>query len=104
MTSKIFEILNKKGKDRAPLARYEIFVGCLDGNSMYEEVSRSEGNHGYLTVYRDSRTTTAISIEVDPNQDHTFISLFGDNRQIRKTLEDITSITPKIFRLKAKSR
>ena len=98
MASREFEVLDIKGTERTAMGRYEVIKACLDGdNKRYEYVASIEDNCGYLSVYRDSETSSAISLEVDANQENVSLKFVGERIQFAETLEGIVSMTPRVF-------
>ena len=97
-----FEILDKsKGLERTAEARYNAIVSCLDGKSeMYEIVNFDEADPNYsMKFYRDGKTTAAISIEVDLENDKSplLTMVSGNEDEMGATFKRIKSVIPDVF-------
>lgn len=98
MARKEYNILNRKEGNRNGTGRYEVIKGSLDGNpAFYELVTQLEDNCGNVTVYRDNRTGSTVSVEVY-NDDDSRLILVGEESQLEKALKDLESTVPKIFK------
>ena len=105
MTKLEFDVLDKsKNLERSPEARYNTITAGLDSKpDMYEVVTFNESDRDYnLRVYRDSQTTSTISIErnLEENKSPLLVIVGRNDEEIKTALKRIKSITPDIFNFK----
>ena len=102
MARKEFEFTDDSWSDyKDSCARYNVFTANLAGKpEMYELVAQQEGSEGFLTTYRDNKTTVALSIEAGGSDDRTLVALVGDKNRLNETLERLKTAVPRIFNFK----